>query len=43
MSWSANRLKTAALRDDISIIRPGEVKPEMFNVDIKRITTHGDL
>ncbi len=36
-------MKTTALRDDIRIIRPGEVKPEMFNVDIKRITTHGDL
>ena len=43
MSWSANGLKTTALRDDIRIIRPGEVKPEMFTVDIKRITTHGDL
>ena len=36
-------LNTTALGDDIRIIRPGEVKPEMFTVDFKRITTHGDL
>ncbi len=39
----AGGLNTTALRDDIRIIRPGEVKPEMFTVDFKRITTHGDL
>ena len=39
----AGGLNKTALRDHIRIIRPGEVKPEMFTVDFKRITTHGDL
>ena len=43
MPSEAGGLNTTALRDDIRIIRPGEVKPEMFTVDFKRITTHGDL
>ena len=39
----AGGLNPTALRDDIRIIRPGEVAPEMFTVDFKRITSHGDL
>ena len=39
----AGGLSPTALRDDIRIIRPGEVGPEMITVDFKRITSHGDL
>ncbi len=39
----AGGLNSVALRDDIRIIRAGNVGPEMFTVDFKRITTHGDL
>ena len=39
----AGGLNTTALRDDIRIIRPGAIEPEMFTVDFKRIITHGDL
>ena len=39
----AGGLNSTALRDDIRIIRPSEVGPEMFTVDFKHITSHGDL
>ena len=43
MGESNRYLSPTALRDDIRIIRPVAVGPEMFTVDFKRITSHGDL
>ena len=43
MGESNRYLSPTALRDDIHITRPGAVGPEMFTVDFKRITSHGDL
>jgi protein involved in polysaccharide export with SLBB domain len=39
----AGGLSTAALRDDIRVIRGSEKGPEMFTVNFERITRYGDL
>ena len=39
----AGGLSPTAPCDDIRIIRPGGVGPEMITVDFRRITSHGDL